>query len=126
MELNQQQVRVLMEQSDEAYLVRVAKAQREAIADGRMEEFQLNTGQRVVVHAKRFCVPLMNCPVHYRMDGSYLNLPMIWRDDVRLFERLCAHGVGHPDPNQFAFWHSINQDFKKSHGCDGCCSDWTG
>jgi hypothetical protein len=29
-------------------------------------------------------------------------------------ERICSHGVGHPDPDE------INTD--KTHGCDGCCT----
>jgi hypothetical protein len=42
-----------------------------------------------------------------------------------MFERICLHGVGHPDPDQCYFW-SIKFDretafYKEIHGCDGCC-----
>lgn len=37
-----------------------------------------------------------------------------WRDDRKSMERICSHGVGHPDPD------CLNLD--RMHGCDGCCS----
>lgn len=39
--------------------------------------------------------------------------PQHWRGDRHLMERICPHGVGHPDPDD------INPD--GVHGCDGCC-----
>jgi len=46
--------------------------------------------------------------------------PIIWRDDRATFERICEHGVGHPDPDQFPFWEETNQMYQAVHGCDGC------
>lgn len=41
--------------------------------------------------------------------------PSVWRADRRLLERLCPHGVGHPDPD--------DRSADRVHGCDGCCQD---
>lgn len=52
--------------------------------------------------------------------------PLNWRSDRRLMERICPHGVGHPDPDHLA--HVARVPFKDgqydsdgTHGCDGCC-----
>lgn len=42
---------------------------------------------------------------------------MNWRDDTGVMERVCAHGVGHPDPDQP--WPA--GDWRWVHGCCGCC-----
>jgi hypothetical protein len=39
--------------------------------------------------------------------------PQHWRGDRGIIERVCDHGIGHPDPDD------RNRD--KIHGCDGCC-----
>jgi hypothetical protein len=36
-------------------------------------------------------------------------------------ERICPHGVGHPDPDDAAYHIRIGQGYKTIHGCDGCC-----
>lgn len=33
-------------------------------------------------------------------------------------ERICPHGVGHPDPDEI----DLEVNAKGIHGCDGCCS----
>ena len=37
------------------------------------------------------------------------------------FERICEHGVGHPDPDSLEFFRSIGVTSMGIHGCDGCC-----
>jgi hypothetical protein len=38
-------------------------------------------------------------------------------------ERICSHGVGHPDPDDIAFkFENGLDDAMGVHGCDGCCS----
>ena len=46
--------------------------------------------------------------------------PQNWRADAKKMERLCPHGVGHPDPDDVAFNKTIKRDVSV-HGCDGCC-----
>jgi hypothetical protein len=33
-------------------------------------------------------------------------------------ERICEHGIGHPDPDQI-----MRDEAGWVHGCDGCCSN---
>jgi hypothetical protein len=50
-------------------------------------------------------------------------LPLTWRSDRGIFERICNHGIGHPDPDQFPYWKEQGIfDTEASHGCDGCCA----
>jgi hypothetical protein len=39
--------------------------------------------------------------------------PQNWREDRGIMERICPHGIGHPDPD--------DPTTDKIHGCDGCC-----
>ena len=41
-----------------------------------------------------------------------------------IMERLCEHGIGHPDPDD-ASWRKDNtpNNADTIHGCDGCCAD---
>ena len=34
-------------------------------------------------------------------------------------ERICDHGIGHPDPDEFRIRNGEDDGI---HGCDGCCS----
>lgn len=61
------------------------------------------------------------CVIHAPTEHHMRAWKLHWRDDRSIFERLCAHGIGHPDPDQYAFWESINRESLKVHGCDGCC-----
>ena len=54
------------------------------------------------------------CPIHKLTDHPMRIFPQHWRDDRRIMERICSHGVGHPDPDDV-----LNED--RVHGCDGCC-----
>ncbi len=67
-----------------------------------------------------------SCVIHSPSDHSMREFPTSWRGDRYLMERICPHGVGHPDPD--------DQSYKKRtmspedahadsiHGCDGCCT----
>lgn len=43
--------------------------------------------------------------------------PASTRDDG-LVERVCGHGVGHPDPDSV---EALGDGGLLTHGCDGCC-----
>lgn len=53
--------------------------------------------------------PLKDAPIHFRTDWGYLA------------ERVCPHGIGHPDPDSVAHFERIGVDGIGVHGCDGCC-----
>lgn len=46
-----------------------------------------------------------------------------WRNDRGILERICPHGLGHPDPDQAEYWNETGQEWQFVHGCDGCCAD---
>lgn len=37
-------------------------------------------------------------------------------------ERICPHGVGHPDPDSLAYLDAVGVKGAGIHGCDGCCA----
>ena len=61
-----------------------------------------------------------NCPLHNPTDHTMRDWPLHWRADRGIVERICAHGVGHPDPSQFQFWDESGDGWKSTHGCCGC------
>lgn len=61
----------------------------------------------------RHCI--VHNPKHTHMD----DWPLHWRSDRGLyFERICPHGVGHPDPSQFDYWNLQGRVYETVHGCD--------
>lgn len=54
------------------------------------------------------------CTIHNRSDHHMRAWPQHWRQDRRIMERICPHGVGHPDPDE-------RSDINTVHGCCGCC-----
>ena len=70
------------------------------------------------VHDKKNCAG-EHCSVHKPSNHHMREWPTLLRGgepfDLATFtERICPHGVGHPDPDD-PFAPSI-------HGCDGCCT----
>ena len=47
--------------------------------------------------------------------------PIHWREDKSTAERVCGHGIGHPDPDDVGF-NARNGLDVRVHGCDGCCA----
>ncbi len=61
------------------------------------------------------------CWVHSPSDHHMVAWPINWREDKHTAERLCPHGVGHPDPDDVGFNARAGRDVA-IHGCDGCCA----
>lgn len=65
------------------------------------------------------------CPLHSRSDHPMRSWPQNWRWDTQVMERVCSHGVGHPDPDHLASVRArlgAERALTDSvHGCDGCC-----
>jgi len=76
------------------------------------------TGQRIYVHERVECT-VGPCPIHCPSAHHMLAWRTHWRDDRGIMERICPHGIGHPDPD----CKYSNQD--RVHGCDGCCQNRT-
>lgn len=61
------------------------------------------------------------CWVHRPLPHPLTGAPVVWRADREIAERICSHGIGHPDPQGAAYvWQSRDVDVTR-HGCDGCC-----
>lgn len=54
------------------------------------------------------------CTIHNLTDHHMRSWPQHWRSDRYLMERICPHGIGHPDPDSPPGTDTV-------HGCDGCC-----
>lgn len=66
----------------------------------------------------------LGCVIHSPTDRT--GFPTLFRRDRLLVERVCPHGVGHPDVDHLRYvaW-AYDRDKAKAeavHGCDGCCS----
>jgi hypothetical protein len=59
------------------------------------------------------------CTIHNRTNHSMRRFPQHWRSDRGIMERICTHGVGHPDPDDYK---CNTEPYGRVHGCDGCCS----
>lgn len=77
------------------------------------------------VHARSKDCDEYGCVIHNPTHHCMDDLPTHWRADRGLMERICPHGVGHPDPDDLAFKLRIdpNSSYEGVHGCDGCCSE---
>ncbi len=66
------------------------------------------------------------CCIHNPSDHALRDAPLNWRADRGMMERICEHGIGHPDPDDLAHKRrTLGDDYEHYafdvHGCDGCC-----
>ena len=83
-----------------------------------------NTTETVNCHDEDACDGNV-CSIHNMTNHHMRGWPQHWRSDRALMERICPHGVGHPDPDHLA---SVERRYgpsgylvESAHGCDGCC-----
>lgn len=88
-----------------------------------IEVVPFNEGE-IRVHSSSRCEG-QTCCIHNPSDHHMIGWRQHWRGDRGLMERLCPHGVGHPDPDDIAFKRRARgrefADWESVHGCDGCC-----
>jgi hypothetical protein len=79
-------------------------------------------GNLINVHPESACAGARGCGIHNKpSDHPLMDAPMNWREDRGILERICEHGVGHPDYDAAQYLTSIGQGYQNTHGCDGCC-----
>lgn len=69
------------------------------------------------------------CSIHNPSNHPLRDAPLNWRGDRKMMERICEHGVGHPDPDDVAHHHQVapqDDNWYSVHGCDGCCQKKNG
>lgn len=86
---------------------------------------QLPGGAILQTHGPALCKDDPACCIHKPSDHPLNRAPMNWRADRGLMERMCPHGIGHPDPDDIAHKRRTQGEQYASgqavHGCDGCC-----
>lgn len=86
------------------------------------------------VHSPTSCES-RGCAVHNHPTNHRLkDAPMNWREDRGILERICEHGVGHPDIDSALYLDSIGAGYQNIHACHfegpystkSCCGyeDW--
>lgn len=88
-----------------------------------MESRRVYAGTQVWrVHAPVKCKG-HKCIFHNPSKHGMRNWPMNLRE-TGLVERMCEHGVGHPDPDSADYMDILfghEPGTWATHGCDGCC-----
>lgn len=78
----------------------------------------------LIVHAESECDE-PPCVIHSPSDHHMADWLLNWRGDRRLMERICPHGIGHPDPDHLRYTIRTKgfdaAEVEAVHGCDGCC-----
>jgi len=75
------------------------------------------SNQRLIAHSPSACAG-DPCPVHNVSDHHMRDWPQHYRNDRGITERICPHGIGHPDPDD----RCCRTPYGGVHGCDGCCT----
>ena len=80
----------------------------------KQDKWQPHKSKNVyLTHSANKCAG-KNCPVHNPSNHHMKDWPQHYRTDRGITERICKHGVGHPDPD--------DRTTDTIHGCDGCCA----
>lgn len=89
------------------------------------DEWRDATGRKFWVHKRNVGCDVDGCAIHNPSYHPLSNAKQYMRaDKAWLIERICDHGIGHPDPDSASF--ISKQEGNGSiwvHGCDGCCKD---
>lgn len=93
---------------------------------GQPDGVRLHDGRFLSTHTAQQCKNT-HCVVHNPSHHHMVSWPLNWRGDRGMMERLCPHGVGHPDPDHLDFVASalgVHAAYDEGiHGCDGCCPE---
>lgn len=89
----------------------------------------------VITHDEDMCwgeYCVLHKPSDHKMKDWTINIRL--DREFALAERMCKHGIGHPDPDSLAFIAGQMRETGRSspehpygiyesdiHGCDGCC-----
>lgn len=73
------------------------------------------------VHHQEKCTGY--CYIHNKSKHPLRHNPLKINLDTGLLERICEHGIGHPDVDYLHAREESGEDitFMGVHSCDGCC-----
>lgn len=85
----------------------------------RGEMVAIHNGILSKVHRAEHCLG-PHCWVHNPSTHHMCTWPVEWSANERTAQRICQHGLSHPDPDDVAFHQDHGRDVTM-HDCDGCC-----
>ena len=85
-----------------------------------METYTTGTGHTLNVHNAIDCEG-GHCVIHNPSNHHMVDWPTHWRDDRQLMERICPHGIGHPDPDHIDHLPEHERLSASVHGSCGHC-----
>ncbi len=85
-----------------------------------METVQLENSEVILLAHPSYACKGKYCTLHNRSDHHMRSFPQHWREDRAIMERICPHGIGHPDPDDYKLGGKGGWA-EAVHGCDGCC-----
>lgn len=85
-----------------------------------MDIVGMHTGPPLVVHDDSRCRG-RNCCIHNPSPHPLGRHPMYWRGIWVGMDRICDHGLAHPDPDDRRYRYSVGLPLHVEHECDGCC-----
>jgi len=93
----------------------------EEVIASASDTFTDSTGLKIQTHHSRDCKG-ENCSIHNPSSHKLDKARQVWDDENKLMQRVCEHGLKHPDFDDVKF----NKDAKSNanygkHNCDGCC-----
>ena len=89
------------------------------------DEWSDSTGRKFWVHKRNIGCDVNGCAIHNPSYHPLSDAKQFMREDKSwLIERVCDHGIGHPDPDSASFISKTEGNTSIwVHGCDGCCRD---
>lgn len=97
--------------------------QRKQMADGTWTFWTMHgVSRRFRTHLDSEDCQENGCVLHNPSDTiqNRENWPYSWRTDRGIMERICEHGIGHPDTDSARFLRRNGKGYENIHGCDGC------
>lgn len=88
----------------------------------KMTVTRIHGGGYLLAHDPERCAG-QYCCIHNPSDHHMKEWDQEWREDDYKMERVCKHGIGHPDPDHVSYMLRIGASSQCDlvHGCDGCC-----
>jgi len=77
-----------------------------------------NSNIQLLAHEPDECKSTDACTIHNRTDHHMRGYKQFYRFDRGIMERICSHGIGHPDPDDIKIILGTDNG---EHSCDGCC-----
>lgn len=101
-------------------------------SNDKVPVYVTGTGQTLLdTHPQSADCERYGCPIHSPSQHHMRDWPTHWRGDRQLMERICPHGVGHPDPDHIGWVRRTRGEgtalVESVHGCCGaslaesCC-----